>query len=189
MDKLIVLDLDETLFHTEVNKDGDYFDQSNYDFKFQLEEYFYFVRKRPYQKEFLDYVFENFKVGIWTAASEDYAKIAAKGCNIDESKLLFFWDREKCTTRISYTDDGRYYGLKPLSKVKKSFNYKLENILVIDDIFQTAEDNYGNLIRMTPFTYQKDDNELFKLISYLEKIKNSPDFRKIEKRGWLNHNL
>lgn len=44
--------------------------------------------------------------------------------------------------------------------------------------------NYGNLIKIKAFKDDNDDTELLKLISYLEKIKNEPDFRRIEKRGW-----
>ena len=32
-----------------------------------------------------------------------------------------------------------------------------------------------------------NDTELLKLISYLETIKNSENFRSIEKRGWSNN--
>lgn len=33
----------------------------------------YIVYERPYLQEFLDFLFENFKVAVWTAASKDYA--------------------------------------------------------------------------------------------------------------------
>ncbi|AXN77294.1 CDT phosphatase transcription factor [Heliothis virescens ascovirus 3i] len=35
----------------------------------------YEVYKRPHLDEFLSYLFENFRVGVWTAASKDYAAV------------------------------------------------------------------------------------------------------------------
>ena len=36
------------------------------------------------------------------------------------------------------------------------------------------------------FTDDSDDTELLKLISYLQTIKDEPNYRRIEKRGWSN---
>jgi RNA polymerase II subunit A small phosphatase-like protein len=62
--------------------------------------------------------------------------------------------------------------------------YDLNKVLIVDDIVETAVNNYGNLIQIKTFTDDTDDTELLKLISYLEKIKNEPNYRRIEKRGW-----
>ena len=32
----------------------------------------FYVYERPYLQDFLDYLFENFNVGVWTAATKDY---------------------------------------------------------------------------------------------------------------------
>jgi RNA polymerase II subunit A small phosphatase-like protein len=56
----------------------------------------------------------------------------------------------------------------------------------VDDIYETAENNYGNLIKISTFACQANDTELLKLMSYLETIKDKPDLRRIEKRGWSN---
>jgi len=67
--------------------------------------------------------------------------------------------------------------------LKKS-GYDLDRILIVDDIRETAVNNYGNLILIKPFTDNTDDTELLKLISYLQTIKDEPNYRRIEKRGW-----
>lgn len=175
--KLLILDMDETLLHsaTEYQLEGDY------DFKISLGDGTYFVRKRPHLDKFLDYAFENFKVAIWTAGGEEYAKKAISGCGILSNALEFFWTRDKCTIKLDI-DFGNYYGLKKLSKVKK-LGWKLDDVLIVDDVLQTASDNYGNLIQINPYFYG-DDNELVKLIEYLKLIKNEPNYRRIDKRGW-----
>ena len=79
--KNIIFDLDETLIsaisekefkskhriHTErqniFDKKHEYIDMDGY----------YHVFLRPGLQNFLDYIFENFNVSIWTAASKDYA--------------------------------------------------------------------------------------------------------------------
>jgi len=183
MKRLLILDLDETLIHTEVFHDADYMDKSACDFTFTIDDSYYYTRKRPFLNEFMDYAFSNFRVAIWTAAGRDYASIILKECNILESGLVFFWSREKCTMKYNYETSERY-GVKNLAKVKQSFGYNLKDVLIVDDIYETAENNYGNLIKVKPFQYQNNDTELLKLMSYIETIKDEPDYRRIEKRGW-----
>ncbi len=64
--KLLVLDLDETLFcgreEALERKVG----------FVVLDKYYIYLC--PYLSEFLSYAFENFMVGVWTSLSEDYAK-------------------------------------------------------------------------------------------------------------------
>ena len=190
MKKLLILDMDETLLHTECFKESDYLEEGSYDFKFPLggggwsnDEHWYFTTKRPFLDEFMKYAFDNFKVAIWTAGGSDYASEAISRAGIDKNKLEFFWTRERCTMKYDF-ETGYDYGLKPLDKVRKSFNWDLNDILIVDDVKKTAINNYGNLIHIKDFTNSKSDTELFKLIEYLEKIKDSDNFRNIEKRGW-----
>jgi RNA polymerase II subunit A small phosphatase-like protein len=179
---LIILDIDETLIHTE-SVPLEYEKHYDYDFKFKgLGKSFYYTKKRPFLDQFLNYVFESFDVAIWTAAGEDYALEILKGINIDKSKLKFFYTQENCTIKLSY-DYSDYYGVKNLNKLKKK-GYNLDKVLIVDDKSETAVNNYGNLIQVKPFTDDLDDTELLKLISYLETIKDEPNYRRIEKRGW-----
>lgn len=55
---------------------------------------------------------------------------------------------------------------------------------MIDDSPEKHIDNYGNLVQVTPYFGVNPDDELLKLIQYLEKIKLEPNIRSIEKRGW-----
>ena len=77
----IVLDLDETILHSlhyhELNgneHEGMYGKIMEDD----DEENQYIVFARPHIMEFMDYIFKHYKVVVWTAASEDYAKWVVK---------------------------------------------------------------------------------------------------------------
>jgi RNA polymerase II subunit A small phosphatase-like protein len=74
--------------------------------------------------------------------------------------------------------------IKNLNKIKRNKKANLERTLILDDNEKTAIKNYGNLLRIKPFFGDLNDKELLKAIKYLEKIKNEPNFRSIEKRGW-----
>lgn len=188
MRKLLILDLDETLIHTERMPDH-MSDQFDWDFKWESSgDSSYFTKKRPYLEQFLKFAFENFDIAVWTAASEDYARNILKNIDIEESILKFFYTKENCTLRAdnrygSYS--GQYYGVKNLNKLKRK-GYDLNQVLILDDVRETAENNWGNLILIKPYTYGNVDTELLKLISYLETIKNTTNVRSIEKRGWSN---
>jgi Dullard-like phosphatase family protein len=186
MKKLLILDLDETLIHTE-KFPTNYLEEGEYDFKYPSsnKSYEYFTIKRPFLDEFLKYAFENFDVAVWTAAGKEYAENVVKNIGIDKSNLEFFYTEENCTIRLDYLT-GDYYGEKNLNKIKKR-GFDLEKVLIVDDIAKTAVHNYGNLIQIKPFTSNREDTELLKLISYLEKIKDAERFRSIEKRGWSSN--
>lgn len=182
MKPLIILDLDETLIHTE-SVPLEYETHYDFDFKFKGNgKSFYYTKKRPYLEQFLNYVLDKFEVAVWTAAGEEYAVEILKGINLDTSKLKFFYTQDNCTIKLSF-DYSDYYGVKNLNKLKKK-GYDLDRVLIIDDKSETAVNNYGNLIQIKPFTDDLDDTELLKLISYLETIKDESNYRRIEKRGW-----
>ena len=173
--KLLILDIDETLIHTE-KFPANYLGEGEFDFKYQSsnKDYEYFTIKRPFIDEFL-----------WTAASKDYAENVLRNIGIDKSLLEFFYTEENCTIKLDY-ETCNYYGEKNLNKIRKK-GYNLEQTLIVDDIAKTAIHNYGNLIQIKPFMTNRSDTELLKLISYLEKIKNAERFRSIEKRGWSSN--
>jgi TFIIF-interacting CTD phosphatase-like protein len=100
------------------------------------------------------------------------------------SQLEFFYTRDNCTIKLDY-ETCQYYGVKNLSKIRKK--YDLDKVLIVDDVHLTAVNNYGNLVPIKPFTTNRKDTELLKLIDYLEKIKDAKKFRNIEKREWDNN--
>lgn len=75
--------------------------------------------------------------------------------------------------------------IKDLKKVKR-LGYSLERILFIDDTPGKMARNYGNAVYVTPFEGDEQDDELERLADYLSTIRNEPNFRWLEKRGWRN---
>lgn len=73
--KLLVLDLDETLIYATEERL-----EAEPDFAVGQ----YYVYKRPFLKEFLEFCFDNFEVAIWTSSTRNYAEGIVK--NIVDSK-------------------------------------------------------------------------------------------------------
>ena len=44
--------------------------------------------------------------------------------------------------------------------------------------------NYGNAVYVQPFEGEEEDEELPRLLQYLQSLADETDFRKVEKRGW-----
>lgn len=173
--KLLILDLDETLIHATEQPL-----ERKADFRTEL----YYVYKRPYISEFLEFSFHNFKVGVWTTAGKDFAKAVAKNVFPEKYTLEFLWFYQRCT-RVFDSDLLEAYYIKNLKKLKR-IGYRLEEIIMIDDTPKKLERNYGNLIRVNEWLGNTEDRELLLLIKYLSDLKDVENIRTIEKRGWQN---
>lgn len=173
--KLLILDLDETLIFSSLEKLSSKED-------FSLGEYF--VYKRPNLDMFLKYVQNNFQIAVWTSSTSDYAEGIVKQLFPDQSILKFVWARERCVSKIAIESREQYW-IKDLKKVKK-LGFDLEKVLVIDDSPEKLQRNYGNHILAIPFLGDPKDDELPRLINFLDKLKNLDSVRSIEKRNWRN---
>lgn len=173
--KLLILDLDETLVYaTEVKLE--------YQQDFIVGQYF--VYKRPFLQEFIQFCLENFDVSIWTSSTSNYATKIVEEIFPNPYELKFFWSRLRCTIRYDEELQETYFE-KMMSKVRKR-KYDLAKVIVVDDSPEKWRNSYGNLIRVKPFFGEAEDNELQKLIIYLKRLKDAENIRKIEKRMWQN---
>ena len=170
---LLILDLDETLIHATKTKLA----STGHDFVYAD----YFVYKRPGFDDLLNSIKEDFKIGVWSSASDDYVNEITSHIFPDNFTLEFIWGRSRCTFKRDVVFDT-YSFAKPLKKLKKK-GYELERILIIDDTAEKVKDNFGNAIYIKEFTGTPDD-ELKKLSIYLQKLKSVSNVREIEKRGW-----
>lgn len=177
--KLILLDLDNTLICAEdlanVSDDSKIVKARSIFRTVRMEDY-YDIFERPYLQEFLDYLFENFNVGIWTASSKDYAIFVIKNFIIEPEKKVrlnrkinLFLCSHHCNVSKKY-----FKGItKDLKLISDRWNLKdLSDLILIDDLEILAEHQPNNVISIKPFFYDKDeaynDNELFKLIETLK---------------------
>jgi len=186
--KNVILDLDETLIFGLSPEDDDYDikkDEKNIfkKFKYKNMDGYYYIFYRPGLQEFLDYLFANFNVSVWTAASKDYALFI-----ID--KIILLNDENKASKRkldyifFSYHCDlskKLKNGIKDLSilwDVYKLPNYNKNNTLIIDDNPEVHETGFS--IPIKEFVAIKDnsenDKELKKIKKKLEKFKNEDNF-------------
>lgn len=143
---LIILDLDQTLIHDDINNIK------------QLGQYDAIVTKheiglysRPFMVHFLDYLFENYDVAIWTAATENWLMASLNTVlRKYKYKFLFRWDVRQVNLtgkmpNISYQ--------KNLEKVWKVFpSYNASNTLLIDDTsFVSGDIGKNNHLVITKF--------------------------------------
>lgn len=108
-DKLLILDLDETLIYaseTELERPAD----------FHMGRFH--VYKRPHLEEFLTACFSWFDVAVWTSASPAYAQGIVKAIFSDLNALKFVWASDRCT-RVYNTHLGDHYWRKNLKKVQR----------------------------------------------------------------------
>ena len=100
----------------------------------------FFVYNRPHMKEFLDFLHENFTVGVWSSATEYNARMLVRHLwgKKKEKQLAFVWGQEKCTNVGVFTEPRvKPVFLKELDKLW-SYNAVMEkfrggNTVLIDD--------------------------------------------------------
>lgn len=168
----IVLDLDETLIYSSSKKDED-FDRVSNDpntKKHYIQKGEYVTVERPGLQEFLDYVFSNYNVSIWTAATCDYALDIIEKIIIgkkENRRLDWIFTKYHCDLT------EHYYGIgKKLDMYWTEFNipeYRKDNTIIIDDRDDVIAANNG--IMAEEFRGKSSDNFLSRLKTKIENYK------------------
>lgn len=183
---LLILDLDETLFHTTYDHEAITRRHGvRPDFSFEGQ---YHTFKRPGVHAFIDSVSAAWRLAVWTSATRDYAQFMSERI-FGDVPLDFIFDRRRCTRRRNF-GSGMYhsndvYMVKDLKKVKR-LGYALDRMLLIEDRPENGERQYGNLVRAPAFYGDPSDTVLPRLACYLDTLVEVEIFRSIEKRGWHN---
>ena len=158
-----ILDLDETLISAEATEEYDFEKYKNKAkrFKFEPMEDYYIIFERPYLQEFLDFLFENFNVSVWTAASKDYAlfiidKIILKDKNKNR-KIDYIFFSYHCN--ISKKIKNKSKDLSLLWEVYKIENYNKNNTLILDDYDEVYNTQIENCIIAIPFKFVERGSE------------------------------
>lgn len=194
-DKLIVLDIDETLLFTSSLSEVD---ERMADHRTDEWSVYY----RPFAKEFLQWLAEHPKLayGFFTKAHEDYAREVLSPILPKNKDPLFLFSHEKMVQRHDSSGKQKLMrslggGLaepvmvKDLAKVVRKTGYSLADILAVDDIPEMYSRQYGNLIHVTPYSQKNHAQEILRpllkdLQDYLAALITVDDVRAIEKRGW-----
>lgn len=169
----LMLDLDETLVYAsevELDRPADFRAVG------------YHVYRRPHLQAFLDHVLARYDVGVWTSSGSLYAE-AVCAALFPPQALRFAWSSGRCSLSRDWTT-GEYLGRKRLQKLKRH-GYRLERLIAIDDTPSKHAQNYGNLVCVSEYLgADPHDDELLRLIAYIDALAGEPDVRKIEKRRW-----
>jgi carboxy-terminal domain RNA polymerase II polypeptide A small phosphatase len=152
--RLLVLDIDETLVKASER-------QLNGAADLRFREYF--VYPRPYLKEFLEYCFKNFDVGVWSSARERYVTFISENIFAEKYAPKFLWSERHCF-RPS-TGESSIKDLRALGRL----GYLPEEILVVDDSPEKIRLQPENLVHIKPYDGQLDDRELLRMIEEIEK--------------------
>ena len=176
--KNVILDLDETLISATS------YDESNHlhnrDKNMNLFTYHhmsgdYIIAERPHVQKFLDFLFSNFNVSVWTAASKSYALFVINNVILsrDKRKLDYILYSSHCD--ISKNSTGCIKNLEQLFHI---YGYNKNNTLIIDDNLEVFSKQSNKVINIKPFISLKDksekDTELLKIEKFLSGlIKNN----------------
>ena len=175
--KLLILDLDETLVHSDINfllKEKNI----NYDtvLYFDTEEEKNIPLPliiRPGLYEFLDYASQNFNLIIFTASDQQYADTIINYIEKDKKYFKMRLYRNNCI----FVDPGLY-----IKDLRIFFPFKnMEDIIILDNSLFSFANQLNNGILITSFFDDKDDTFLSNVQAYLEYIKNEKDIRQINK--------
>lgn len=156
--KTLVLDLDETLICSKLDKQSEVILPGFPLLSFSI---------RPYAKELLEYAGQFFEVIIFTASTKRYADRILDYLDPLGKLIKYRFYRENCIK----TDKGF---IKDLSIIK---DRDLGSVIIVDD--QQISYSYQRLngFPISSWLGDKDDKELLKLIFFLKTIENIADVR------------
>ena len=190
----IFLDIDQTLIDAvriqfNLSKsdydddDEDFFDflkhkEKAKKFNFENMDDYYVIFERPHLQKFLDYIFENFNVSIWTAASKDYALFIIEHiivANNPKRKLDYTFFSYHCSLSSKLKKGTK--DLSMLWEVYKDKKYSPYNTFILDDYDEVYNTQPQNCIEAPPFYFTKKGSEkdkfLLDLIPKLQNIKKN----------------
>lgn len=173
----ILLDLDQTIISAESTSDYNFKKNKVKSKKFTFHDMdgYYIVFERPGLQPFLDYLFANFNVSVWTAASKDYAlfiidKIILK--NKPNRKLDWVFFSYHCDISKKVKNGSK--SLDMLWDVYKIEGYNKDNTVILDDYDEVHQTQPDNCIIAKPFEFEDDnshkDNYLKNLTKELKNI-------------------
>ena len=178
--KLLILDLDETLIHSDMD----------YSLKEKIDKYdtiLYFDNDeeknipipliiRPGIYQFLDYASKEFDLIVFTASDQQYADAIINYIERDKKYFKMRLYRNHCI----FIEPGLYIkDLRILSSYKK-----MEDIIILDNSLFSFANQLNNGILITSFFDDKNDTFLNNVKDYLEYIKNEKDIREINKESF-----
>ena len=174
----LILDLDQTLISAEPSEEFNfkkYQKKAETHFRFHGMDGYYIVFERPYLQKFLDYIFKNFNVSIWTAASQSYALFIIDKIILSKSgrKLDYIFFNYHC--KLSKKNGKGSKDLSLLWNLYKLNGYSNKNTAILDDYDEVCRTQPCNCIVAQKFYFldkgSYNDHFLLDLIPILKKLK------------------
>ena len=142
----------------------------------------YTVYRRPYLAEFLTSCSACFRLAVWSTATDEYVRAVVERIMPPGVEPAFVWGRSRCVRRYDGEQFEEYH-VKDLKKVKR-MGYRLERVLIADDTPRKVHRHFGNAVYVPPFLGDPEDEVLPRLAEFLISLRDVPNVRTVEKRGW-----
>ena len=149
--KTLILDLDETLIHSDMNLKYNNHDHTLKVPQDKTGESVIPIFFRPGLTEFLNFASQHFELGIFTAATQNYADIVINHLDPNNNIFSFRLYRNSCINIKSKLN------LKPISLIE---NRKLEDIIIVDNNIGSFCSSIKNGYLIPDFFTDKNDCEL-----------------------------
>jgi hypothetical protein len=148
----VILDLDNTIINAledDERKNLPVYLQNKFVHKDMMP--FFRVFARPHLEEFLDYLFDNFNVSVFTAAEHNYARFIIENFILTKptrelDMVLFRYHFELSDTLYS-----KAKGLELFWDFFNVYNFYPCNTVIIDDLPDVKKSNPFNTIAVSPF--------------------------------------
>ena len=171
----VLLDLDNTLINALEEHEREALSmefQNHFDYK-DMYHYGYRIFGRPGLQAFLDYLFENFNVSVFTAAEQEYALFIIRNFLTTKPDRIVHYLFFRYHVDIALK---RYNGMKDLRLLFNLFkipNFYPCNTVIIDDLDQVQETNPFHAIRINSFDVTKNDQVVTESVNDndLERVK------------------
>ena len=175
----VILDIDETMISAypteELDIENPKIKAKSVKFTLHNMDDYYVVFERPNLQHFLDYVFANFNVSIWSAASKDYVLYVIQNIILTKPKRKLDYILYSYHCSVSKKIKKTSKSLRLLFDTFKLPNYTISNTIIIDDLNAVCNVQKCNCINIKAFKMLDDDSEKDKelkiLIDKLKKFK------------------
>jgi len=170
--KTIIFDLDETLIHCNENTsmpcdvilpikfpNGDIIEAG--------------INIRPYTMELLEELSKYYEIIVFTASHSCYANVALDYLDPENKYIHHRLFREHCIT----TEEGLY-----IKDLRILANRDLKDVVIVDNAVYSFGYQLENGIPIIPFYFNKKDQELKSLLSFLKSFYFAKDVREINKK-------
>jgi len=170
----LVIDLDETLIHSDFDNERDNKPLKQMQFSHEGEVVSFNLYIRPGLVDFLKFSKEKFEIVIFTASRREYADCILN--YLDPENNIF--------SKRLYREDCISVKNKVFIKDLRIFqNRDIQRILMIDNSFYSFCNQLNNAVLITSYYDSETDNELINLKRYLQNIYDSnTDIRTINEK-------